>query len=530
MSLNLDVIRGAAELAGPLIARTTPEDWEKYEALYHHQIEENPRARIMLYGMYSHGKSTLINAILGREAARVGKPPTTGELDDYEWSGGHCILRDTPGIQAKKPHTRLADESLRECALVAFVVESGAIEEGIVWDTLARMLKQRQKVCVIVNDFDECRHRPELLEPLKETLRRHLQDAAHREDFSGDIVAQTPILIANAKQALRGRLEHKERLVEDAGLPDVEQAFIRLASSLEMADVLNTLKRALLQCIINCKQQLARNDQKDLLADAEMQLAAIRGERNRAHDRIVQALDEKLSVLGHKLSDLYASSTDAEHLNAGLQSLTQALIDDLGPFIEAETGHATKEIENICLKYDSARERLLEETDLSETSMQQALKLVQSIDWKTLFGDINLKACAKDLVVTILKQCKKLFPELFGRIGGRTMSRWAANVVKAGGVVADLAVVFYQVYDDYQAQQEAENKARRKAEAIRDIVCTTQANLRKAILSPVDHIFEESFDKLIAELSQKINTIAALDKTNTEERDILLRAEAMLCS
>lgn len=530
MSLNLTAIRGAAELAGPLIARAVPEDWKKYKTLYHLQIDGNPSARIMLYGMYSHGKSTLINAILGREAAQMGKPPTTGELDDYEWSEGHCILRDTPGIQAKKLHTRLADESLRECALVAFVVESGAIEESIVWDTLARMLKQRQKVCVIVNDFDECRHRPELLERLKEKLRRHLQDAAHREDFNGDIVAQTPILIANAKQALKGRLEHKERLVEDAGLPEVEQTLIRLASSLEMADVLNTLKRALLQCITNCKQQLARNDQKNLLADAEMQLAAIRGERNRAYDRIGQALDDKLSALGHRLSDLYESGADAEHLKAGLQSLIQTLIDDLGPFIEAETGHAAREIENICLEYDSARERLLEETDLSATSMQQALELVQSIDWKTLLGGIDLKSCAKDLVVTVLKQCKGWLPDLFKGVGLKTMSRWAETVVSALGVAASLAMVFYQVYDDYQVQREAENRARRKAEAIRNAVHDTQAHLRKAILSAVDQIFKESFDKLIAELSQKINSIAALDKTNTEERAILLRAEALLDS
>lgn len=528
MSLDLDTIRKAADLAGPVIRRVAPADWEEFENLCRQQVEGNPPCVIMFYGMYSHGKSTLVNAILGREVAQVGKPPTTDTLDDYEWSGGHCILRDTPGIQVRVAHTRLADESLRQCALVAFVVESGAIEENDVWDALARMLKQGQKVCVIINDFDDCRHVPGRLAPLKDTLRRHLQDAAAREGFSGDIVAQTPILIVNAKQALKGRLEHKEKLVEDAGLPEVERELIRLASSMEMADVLNTLRRNLVRCISDCRQQLARNDQKALLADAEMQLAAVRGQRDRAHDRIEQALESKLSVMGTSLTALYESSADDATMKTQLQSMLTGMMNELGPVIEAETGEAAKQIENICLEYDKLRERMVQDSAEFDSSAKDMMNLVNSFDWKALVGKIDLESYVKDIVVSVLQQCKKWLPELFKGIGPATMGRWAATAVNALGMVISVAAVFFQVYNDYQAQQEAENRARRRAEAIRDAVRTTQERLRQSVMAAVDEIFAKSFDKLIGELSQKINELAELDKSNSAEREVLGRAEALL--
>lgn len=528
MSLNLDTIRKAADLAGPVIRRVAPDDWKEFENLCRQQVEESPPCVIMLYGMYSHGKSTLVNALLGREAAQMAKPPTTDALDDYEWTGGHCTLRDTPGIQARDAHTRLADESLRQCALVAFVVESGAIEENIVWDTLARMLKQGQKVCVIINDFDECRHRPELLAPLKDKLRGRLQAAALREGFSGNIVAETPILIVNAKQALKGRLEHKEKLVEDAGLPEVERELLRLASSLEMADVLNTLRRNLVRCINDCRQQLARNDQKALLADLEMQLAAVKGKRDRARDNIEREVDSKLSAMGESLTELYERGAKARELKATLQTLVTNLLDELGPVIEAETGEAAREIQNICLEYDKIRERRVEDSGESGRSLKDAMDLVKSFNWKTLIGEADLETLGREAVVNVLQQCKKWLPDLFKGIGPKTMGRWATTTVNAVGVLINVATVFYEVYNDYQAQQEAEKRARRRAEAIRDAVRNTQAQLRRSIMAQVGEIFTRVFGKLIDELSQKINEYAQQDKNISADREVLLEAETLL--
>lgn len=528
MALDLETIQRAAEIARPIAIKLVPDCWNKFEELYSQRVNSINTPVIMLYGMYSHGKSTLINAILGQKIAQMAKPPTTDAIEDYEWKGGNCILRDTPGIQAKDRHTLLADESLRQCALVAFVVESGSIEESIVWETLARMLKHGQKICAIVNDFDDCRNHPEIVEPLKDKLRKHLQDAALRECFGGNIVADTPILIVNAKQALKGKIEHKERLVENSGLPQLEKTLVKLAASLDITDVLKLLKRSLSQCIADCKRLLARNNQKNILADAEMQLALIKGKRELAYDGIMQSLDDKLTTLASQIAYLFENANSENQIKSGLQEIVSNMISELAPVIGAETGEAAKQIENICLEYDKLREAMLIESNNSGTAFGLSFDIVNTFEWKSLLGKMNFENYAKDIAITVLQQCKKWLPELFKGIGPATMGRWAATAVSALGFVVSAAAVFFQIYNDYQAQQEAENRARRKAEAIRDSIKNIQGKLRQGILAIVNEIFADSFDKVIAELSTRVETLAKSEGINIQERDTLIKAEAIL--
>ena len=63
--------------------------------------------RIMFYGVYNAGKSSLINAITGREFAKVGDVPTTASIQDISCDGFTMI--DTPGIVANEEHTEIAE-------------------------------------------------------------------------------------------------------------------------------------------------------------------------------------------------------------------------------------------------------------------------------------------------------------------------------------------------------------------------------------------------------------------------------------
>ena len=63
---------------------------------------ENRKLQIMLYGAYNAGKSSLINALLGRDAAVVNDIPTTDKIDKYDWNGFYLL--DTPGVNAPITH------------------------------------------------------------------------------------------------------------------------------------------------------------------------------------------------------------------------------------------------------------------------------------------------------------------------------------------------------------------------------------------------------------------------------------------
>lgn len=55
---------------------------------------ETDRPRIMVYGVYNAGKSTLLNALLGSEQAAMADRPETAEIRGYDWRG--YTLLDTP--------------------------------------------------------------------------------------------------------------------------------------------------------------------------------------------------------------------------------------------------------------------------------------------------------------------------------------------------------------------------------------------------------------------------------------------------
>ena len=61
--------------------------------------------RVMVFGTYNAGKSTLVNALVGKEVARVSDHPETDQITSYPWRG--FMLDDTPGIDAPVEHERV---------------------------------------------------------------------------------------------------------------------------------------------------------------------------------------------------------------------------------------------------------------------------------------------------------------------------------------------------------------------------------------------------------------------------------------
>lgn len=104
---------------------------------------------LMFYGIYNSGKSSIINAIFGKDIAAVGDIPTTCETQTLEWN--HFKIVDTPGINAKNEHTLVAQSEINKSDVVLFVIDDMNIEEVSFYNALIDVLKKSISVIIVIN-------------------------------------------------------------------------------------------------------------------------------------------------------------------------------------------------------------------------------------------------------------------------------------------------------------------------------------------------------------------------------------------
>lgn len=80
--------------------------------------------RIAVAGQVSAGKSTLINVLLGREAAETDMPPTTDRVTAHEGeiAGVACTLIDLPGLDGSKTATDATTQEAENCDILVWVL------------------------------------------------------------------------------------------------------------------------------------------------------------------------------------------------------------------------------------------------------------------------------------------------------------------------------------------------------------------------------------------------------------------------
>ena len=112
------LIEGYQQLK-PLVATTGygVQNFAKISSIFEEKIQ-NPDISIMVYGVYNAGKSTLINAIAGKEVAEMGDIPLTDNITENQC--GAFKITDTPGIDAPKQHEATTHEHLIKADIVIF--------------------------------------------------------------------------------------------------------------------------------------------------------------------------------------------------------------------------------------------------------------------------------------------------------------------------------------------------------------------------------------------------------------------------
>lgn len=277
-----DQIREVKSIARRFLGKT--KNYQDFSQSFKTSVEEQvnkkvlgllqeQKPKVLVYGIYNAGKSTLVNVLCGKEVAEVGDRPTTAKTQPYD--AGKYILMDTPGIDAPIEHELEADENMNNCHVILFVVSSkGGFESRKNYERMVEMIQRGLPFYIILNDrgsatTDEQEHQRELESIQQKIITNLIQ-------VSGDdhIDEKYEVITLNTKRAWTGIQKGKQILVEKSGIQVLQR---RLENLLQengalqwLSTPLSTLKELLEEATDELQKQLGNEEyaeQKKKLMD-----------------------------------------------------------------------------------------------------------------------------------------------------------------------------------------------------------------------------------------------------------------------
>lgn len=461
---------------------------------------------IMVYGVYNAGKSTLLNALMGRSEAQMADRPMTDSVTGYSWKG--YTLYDTPGIDAPQQHQQVTEQQLRSADAVLFVVASGgAIEEKSTWQGLISLVQQGRRVMLIVNNKSGLKSDSMEYSHILDQLRERLQIAANEVQVT-DILSKVTINLVNARSALKGRLENKHSLINSSGIIFLEEQLSHFLKQTDHYSILCACYSDLKQAINTSLTLLAKNNSNvkvETLLDMKLRVDA---ERERLTLRLNDKLDNNISM--HKTS--LANNIDGEMLNCSsqqeLEAAINSAIEDISIKIHQQQSNVlTVELPKTQRKLDDIGEKLLSAdlraATLDHTTVNHIEKDDVNTPWREgmeqILGHsskIDVKAIAETGTLKGLEIGKELLPKLFKGIGPKTMERWSSTVGRYAGPAVAVGIGAWNIYNAV-AENEKKKIARcNQRQAAEDSAASLMTGLQNAWQEVIRDVVDEIFGPL----------------------------------
>lgn len=191
-------------------------DIEKLESL------PNTSPKIMLFGMYNAGKSTLLNAIMGKELAEMGDYPVTKITNAYQWNGYTIV--DTPGMDVTGEEVLITLNELTTSNVVIFVVQYGDIENRKLYEMIENVHKKGKRIIIAYN-CKEGINDDKALEFREKIILNMKTQIGYKVDY-------IPFIIS-AKDALLGKQNNSQKLIDYSRIEPLEKELLKIIKEVD---------------------------------------------------------------------------------------------------------------------------------------------------------------------------------------------------------------------------------------------------------------------------------------------------------
>ena len=480
------------------------------------------RPQIMMYGIYNAGKSSIINALLGKEAARVADVPTTDSIDKYQWHDYE--IADTPGVDAPIEHERVTEAYIRQADVVLFVMSNtGSHDKAANYERMAAIDRNGKQLIVIINDkqgelmSDEPVEQNANLYNLAAKVRSNLHSMGVRQDCK--------IVFFNADMARQARSEESPEmaawLLEHSQLEELQKVIISELKKSNSFKVLQNGVSEIDKSLCTIINELTANESSQGIQHINNALLELQQQRISLRKTMKEYIDRKALGMGKNLPDIIWQHRDNQEainqavqeaidkLSKSAQNELELLLADTKGIIEQEMENLLSVVEELNVhgtyNIDLAPDGLSDKKSMDAGELQQtlaALKDLQDIYEK----DIKPWLAAKESFVPegSVKDNSSMAKNL-AQIASVVVPMIAAPESFVGKIVA-VAGMFLNMLGNSGAAKRAQEVAMRQNEYNkRKMQAEIQA--RQDLRQKCEYMAEEVADELAIGTKEVINNI-----------------------
>jgi GTP-binding protein EngB required for normal cell division len=465
---------------------------------------------VMLFGAYNAGKSTLLNALLGRHAAAIADIPTTDHIDRYDWNG--YVLLDSPGVNAPIEHEEVTQGQLQRCDLIMFVIREGDQDTRDVYVRLFQLLAEGKKVFVVLNYQDR-----EALPESFAQVNALLSKLGAERNVDQQLLDQLVVLPVNADSAFRGRTENKPKLLAHSGYPVLLDAFNSWLQQYDsehqrLSGLTKQVNTTLVAPLLSALGDGQAAD--DNCARLSATLRDLERRRQILRQSARNIVRHEVQLKRGEIGDVLSSTADVPAKESRLAAVAGATSDAVQAWLTRELEDMRVQV--VQASFDAAGiDTRVTSADLKEGHLGELI-LDKAKD--------GLKAIDKEHIKDLLLWGRSLkIPGIKGRWGS-TLDNWAGKIAPGLQIVLAVVDLFiaWRGQEKHNARQvEQARKLYAEVDRIVDVISTELGTM-------VDEVICEVLDESIAPLQANLDALTAQADAMTRDRETVRAAERSL--
>ena len=465
------------------------ENFEKFHADIEQKLN-NFKPSLMVYGCYNAGKSTLINALFGKEVAKTSDVPETDRVSEYIYN--NFSIYDTPGINAPIQHEEVTNEHLAKSEIIIFVISNDSgFEESYIYDKLKNIFLAKKPVIIVLNNKSSfAKNSEELNEQLKRieinVKKLNLDECFYK------------IVALNAKLAFEGKIVDQNELLDISNLTALENILADILKNSSETEVINTLNLYIESFLKNLLHLLDENNPDKEIADIQKLLTSTIEQKRSAKIKARVLAEEYFSSIKEEIESCIEVNGDLNSLIDlkfkeffyKLQSLFEDIQTDFGNNL---SNFSLSKLEFSDINYDFSSK------NTADFLMDKAVKLLDNSLAKK-----QLQEKTQQATEFILKKTKEYLPSLMKGKG----SAWIGKVAgKAGGCVAiatNAISILYNRHKEIQESEQAFQAERRAKQANANMANNTVLELIIIANKNTDDTLDELFNPMIKDFEASL--------------------------